>query len=163
METKICGMNPSPASPHVSALEDHVGFWLRFVSNHVSDEFGKLVEQNGVSVSEWVALREMYRHEQSSAADLMQALGMTKGAVSKIVTRLQSKGLAARAPSGFDKRAQQLVLTAQGRALVPVLAGLADRNDQRFFGTLSAAQRDALVGIMRQVVQEQQLRQVPVD
>jgi DNA-binding MarR family transcriptional regulator len=156
-------MNPSPAPHHVSELEDHVGFWLRFVSNHVSEQFRKLVEQNGVSVSEWVALREMYRHEQSSAADLMQALGMTKGAVSKIVTRLQAKGLAMRAPDSVDKRAQQLVLTAPGRALVPLLAGLADRNDAHFFATLSAAQRATLVGIMRQVVHDRQLRQVPVE
>lgn len=156
-------MNPSPAPNHVSDLEHHVGFWLRFVSNHVSEQFRKLVEQNGVSVSEWVALREMYRHEQSSAADLMQALGMTKGAVSKIVTRLQAKGLAARAPDSLDKRAQQLVLTVPGRDLVPRLAGLADRNDEHFFGTLSDAQRATLVGIMRQVVHDRQLRQVPVE
>jgi len=156
-------MDHHPTSNHVSELEDHVGFWLRFVSNHVSEQFRKRVEQNGVSVSEWVALREMYRHEQSSAADLMQALGMTKGAVSKIVTRLQAKGLAARAPDSVDKRAQQLVLTTPGRALVPVLAALADRNDDHFFGSLSAAQRAALVGIMRQVVHDHQLRQVPVE
>jgi len=155
-------MNLDPAPHQVSALEDHVGFWLRFVSNHVSEQFRKRVEQSGVSVSEWVALREMYRHEQSSATDLMRALGMTKGAVSKIVTRLQAKGLAARAPGSLDKRAQHLVLTAPGRALVPVLAGLADRNDDHFFGTLSATQRAALVGILRQVVHDHQLRQVPV-
>jgi len=156
-------MNPHPVPSHISELEDHVGFWLRFVSNHVSEQFRKRVEQNGVSLSEWVALRAMYRHEQSSAADLMQALGMTKGAVSKIVTRLQAKGLAARAPDSLDKRVQQLVLTTAGRALVPVLAGLADRNDDHFFGTLSAAQRAALVAIMRQVVHDHQLRQVPVE
>lgn len=147
----------------VSALEDHVGFWLRFVSNHVSGEFARQVEQSGVTVSEWVAMREMFRHESSSASDLMQALGMTKGAVSKIVSRLQAKGLAARAPGVADKRAQLLVLTAAGRALVPVLAEIADRNDDNCFAALSLEQRTALVAMMRQVVQEQQLRQVPTE
>ncbi|HEY0060531.1 MAG TPA: MarR family transcriptional regulator [Telluria sp.] len=147
----------------VSALEDHLGFWLRFVSNHVSGEFARQVEQHGVSVSDWVALREMFRHERSGAADLMQALGMTKGAVSKIITRLQEKGLAARAPGAADKRAQSLVLTPAGRALVPVLADIADRNDAACFGSLSQAQRLALVRMMQQIVQDRQLRQVPTE
>ena len=40
----------------ISSLESHIGFWLRFVSNHVSNRFALLVEKEGVSISEWVAL-----------------------------------------------------------------------------------------------------------
>ena len=40
-----------------STLEAHVGYWLRFVSNHVSQAFRRKVEARGVSVSEWVAMR----------------------------------------------------------------------------------------------------------
>ncbi|MEG2964613.1 MAG: MarR family transcriptional regulator, partial [Janthinobacterium sp.] len=48
-----------PNSAHVSELEAHLGYWLRFVSNHVSHSFQKKAEANGVTVSEWVVLREM--------------------------------------------------------------------------------------------------------
>lgn len=147
----------------VSALEDHVGFWLRFVSNHVSAEFRRLVEQNGVSVSDWVALRQLFGQDGASAADLMGALGMTKGAVSKIVTRLEARGLAARSPAALDKRAQLIGLTAAGRALVPRLAALADQNDARFFGTLDAQQRATLVALMKQVVHTHQFQQIPTE
>ncbi|SHH25647.1 MarR family winged helix-turn-helix transcriptional regulator [Massilia sp. CF038] len=163
METIIKTMQSSTPSASVSALEDHVGFWLRFVSNHVSGEFARQVEQRGVSVSDWVAMREMYRHEQSGAAELVSALGMTKGAVSKIVTRLQKKGLVARAPGVVDKRAQHLMLTPAGRALVPELAAIADRNDASCFASLSVAQRQSLMGMMQQIVQDRQLRQVPTE
>lgn len=101
----------------VSQLESHLGFWLRFVSNHVSGEFKRLVEANGVSVSEWVALRQLYNAGEATATELMDALGMTKGAVSKIITRLQDKGLVSRAAvPGVDKRQTRQLLWPQGRS-----------------------------------------------
>ena len=41
----------SPVSP----LEKHVGYWLRYVSNQVSYAFRARIEENGVTVAEWVA------------------------------------------------------------------------------------------------------------
>ena len=37
-----------------AALENHTGFWLRFVSNHVSHGFARKVAGSGVTVAEWV-------------------------------------------------------------------------------------------------------------
>ena len=45
-----------------SSLQSHVGFWLRFVSNHVSHAFKLKVETRGVTVAEWVVLRSIVRH-----------------------------------------------------------------------------------------------------
>ena len=52
----------------------------------------------------------------------MASLGMTKGAVSKVMSRLQDKRLVRRASHAADARAQVLALTRAGRALVPALA-----------------------------------------
>lgn len=149
--------------PDVSALEAHAGFWLRFVSNHVSGRFQKLVEANGVSLSEWVALRRLYSSERSSPAELIEALGMTKGAISKVLDRLGDKGLARRVADPEDRRAHQVELTRAGRALVPRLADLADENDKHFFGHLSPEAREALVQALMTIVRKHQLEHVPVD
>lgn len=151
------------ATRPISRLDAHVGFWLRFVSNHVSAEFGKAVEAHGVSVSEWVALRQLFDTGAATAGGLIDSLGMSKGAVSKIVTRLQDKGLVERTAHERDRRAQQIVLTPAGRALVPTLAAEADRNDATFFGHLGAAQRQALVATMKEIVRMQQLEQLPTE
>ena len=152
--------NASPAP--VSPLDAHLGFWMRFVSNQVSAEFARAVEARGVSVSEWVALRTLYDRSDTTHASLVAALGMTKGAVSKVVSRLQDKGLVTRAAHAADARAQVLALTRAGRALVPALARDADANDERFFGHLSAKQRRDLMALLQQMVQLHQLEQVPV-
>jgi len=146
-----------------SELESHLGFWLRYVSNHVSAGFAALTEENGVTVSEWVVMRQLYDRGTVGAADLIAALGMTKGAISKILTRLQQKGLVQRDAAEGDMRAQALSLTAGGQALVPKLAALADRNDADFFGHLSARQRAELMAILMDVVEKRGLKQVPLN
>ncbi len=150
-------------TPRVSDLSEHLGFWLRFVSNQVSGQFARSVEENGVSVSEWVALRALYAADVVATAALIASLGMTKGAVSKVIDRLVDKDLAVRLAEPDDGRAQRLALTAAGRALVPKLAALADANDERFFHSLPEKDRAALRRILRHLVDVHGLKQVPTE
>lgn len=152
-----------PTRPAPAALEEHLGFWLRYVSNHVSGRFRSLVEAHGCSVSEWVALRTLHGDQGATPAELIRALGMTKGAVSKIVDRLEAKGLARRQPVEGRAREQRLVLTKKGLELLPQLAALADANDAHFFGHLAPRERRALMRTCQALVERHDLRTTPVD
>jgi DNA-binding MarR family transcriptional regulator len=144
-------------------LEAHLGFWLRFVSNHVSSRFQKMLENEGVSLTEWVALRTMLGQESTSHTQLIEVLGMTKGAASKVISRLQDKGLAERWLADGRQREQVLALTPRGQALVPRLAALADANDHHFFGHLTPVDRKGLMALMQGLVQHHQLKEVPTE
>ena len=154
MKSKTRRSSPSP-------LEAHLGFWLRFVSNHVSYRFQEQLATQGVTVTEWVALRALWDRGETGHAELIRALGMTKGAVSKVVSKLEERGLAERRLDRSDARTQSLALTRAGTSLVPVLASLADANDEHFFGHLTAKERDALIDAMRSLVQHHGLSQLP--
>ncbi|MYM40199.1 MarR family winged helix-turn-helix transcriptional regulator [Duganella qianjiadongensis] len=149
------------ASLPPSPLDAHLGFWLRFVSNHVSLRFQKLLEGEGVTVTEWVALRTLWAQDDSSHAALIAALGMTKGAASKVITRLEEKGLAERQLVDGRAREQSLRLTSKGRQLVPQLAQLADQNDAHFFAHLPAGQQQALMATLQALVSHHQLKELP--
>lgn len=154
-------MSTSNSSISAAPLEAHLGFWLRFVSNHVSSRFQKLLEDKGVTVTEWVALRTLLTQGESSHAALIQALGMTKGAASKVISRLEDKGLALRMQAAGSAREQTLVLTPKGKALVPRLAALADANEAHFFGHMPAKERKALIGTLQALVKHHQFKEVP--
>ena len=154
-------LTPSFTLP-VSALEDHLGFWLRRVSNQVSARFTRQVEAHGVSVSDWVALRRLYPDAEVSPTALVESLGMTKGAISKVIDRLEARGLAARARRGDDRRHQHVTLTDDGRALVITLAQLADENDAHFFGHLPPDTHDALLSALRELSATHGLVAVPI-
>lgn len=153
----------TPSETQVSGLETHVGYWLRFVSNAVSAEFARRVEAEGVTVSEWVAMRVLFDHDEMQPRDLAAAMGMTKGPVSRLVERLLRKKLIARRASEEDGRAQFVRLTASGRELVPRLAALADANDAGFFAHFSEEEKRQLVAWMRKTVQAHGLSAVPVE
>jgi DNA-binding MarR family transcriptional regulator len=147
----------------VNPLEAHLGYWLRFVSNHVSHAFRRKLAGLGVTVAEWVVLRDLLAHANAAPSAVAERLGMTRGAISKLADRLIAKGLATRETGGPDRRYQTLALTPAGRALVPELAALADRNDAEFFGHLSVAERAAIQQAMREIVRRHGLKSVPVE
>jgi DNA-binding MarR family transcriptional regulator len=152
----------APALP-VSDLKKHVGFWLRFVSNYVSHAFAGRLLASGVTVAEWVVMREMFDDEETSPGALADRIGMTRGGVSKLVDRLVSKKLITRRERRDDRRFQSIALTAAGRRLIPRLAVLADQNDEEFFHPLSTAERAALIAIMKKLVHVHRLRALPTE
>lgn len=149
--------------PDVSPLEAHLGFWMRFISNQVSGNFEKLLRQRDMSVSEWVVMRTLYQRDGVSHAELQFTLGMTKGATSKIVSRLETRSLLERRLAEHGSRDQLLTLTADGNQLLPELAAIADQNDEWFFGHLPKQQREELTRIMQALGLHHQITQVPVD
>lgn len=151
-----------PEDMPVSHLTSHLGYWLRFVSNHVSHAFARKLEGEGVTVAEWVILRELYGEVAVAPSRLAERLGLTRGAISKLADRLLAKGLLLRADNPADARAHTLALSPEGRAMVPRLSALADRNDAEFFDHLSADDRATVERIMKGVVERRGVKDVPV-
>jgi DNA-binding MarR family transcriptional regulator len=147
----------SPPSP----LTSHLGYWLRYVSNHVSHAFARKVEQEGVTVAEWVIMRELYDRAEVAPSRLSERLGLTKGAVSKLSDRLLAKGLVVRRSHEVDGRAHLLALTEAGHALIPRLAALADSNETEFFEHLTEADRRTVERVMKDIVERRRLRTIP--
>ncbi len=147
----------------ISAVSDHLGYWLRFVSNNVSQEFARKVEAHGVTVAEWVVLRELLDEDALAPNVLASRMGMTRGAISKLADRLLVKALITRKADPADGSAQTLALTAKGRTLVPKLAALADLNDSEFFSVVAPKDRATLLRILREVVDARGLKAIPID
>lgn len=151
----------SRASQAVSDLRTHTGFWLRLVSNHVSQSFARSLVETGVTVAEWVILREMFEAGETAPSALAKTTGLTRGAVSKLIERLVQKGFVSRAEAAEDRRFQDVALTAAGRKIVPVLASIADRNDAEFFAQISAQERERLVATLKKLVAVNRLSGFP--
>lgn len=145
---------------HISDLTDHTGYWLRMVSNAVSQDFARRVAVEGVTVAEWVFLRALFDAEATAPVLLARRMGMTRGAITKLADRLIAKRLVTRLEQ--SGRGQKLALTPEGRAKVPGLADLADRNDADYFGALPEADRAALDRILQQLVKARGLSLVPL-
>jgi DNA-binding MarR family transcriptional regulator len=157
METK------NVSRPSISELESHLGYWLRRVSNAVSDEFSRSLQARRTSVAEWVLLRHLWDLGQTTPGEMAEALTMTRGAISKIIDKLQSKDWVRSRIRPEDNRVQILSLTGAGRRVVPQLAEIADHNDHKFFASLDADEKTALRHLLGKLASHHQIREIPVE
>ncbi len=151
------------AKRSISELESHLGYCLRRVSNSVSGQFAQSLHVRQTSVAEWVLLRHLYERQQATPGDLAEASTMTRGAISKIVDKLQAKGWIKSRVNPKDSRGQILSLTPVGKRNLPELAEIADQNDEQFFACLDGDERSALRRLLSKVAEHHQIRDVPVD
>jgi DNA-binding MarR family transcriptional regulator len=146
----------------VSNLTAHIGFWLRMVSNHVSHAFAAKLADKEVTVAEWSLMRALYGKEPIPPSRLADEMGMSRGAITKLADRLIAKSLILREASADDGRAQTLALTDRGKALVPDLAALADRNDAEFFESLTAVERKTLMQLLKNLARRSHMTTFPI-
>ncbi len=147
----------------VSSLESHLGYWLRRVSNAVSGEFARALQERHASVAEWVLLRELYERKQATPGELAQVLGMTRGAISKVIDKLETKAWVRAQMKDGDNRVRLLSLTREGQRNLPLLAKAADENDAHFFSCLNAGERSALLILLNKVANHHHIRDVPTE
>lgn len=150
-------------APEISELTAHLGYWLRHVSNYVSQAFARKLAAKDVTVAEWALLRVLYGREPTSPSQLANDMGMTRGAITKLADRLLAKGLIDREASPDDGRSHTLCLTSQGADLTPELAALADENDAECFAHLSDKDRRAMLRILKETVARLGLTAMPID
>lgn len=110
-------------------LEDSVGYLLRMLTQQISREVEKRMAEHGLTDAQWKPLLFISQGRGETAADLSRATCIDTGAVTRMLDRLEDKGLISRVRSAQDRRIVNLELSADGRRLadevVPtVLAGV---------------------------------------
>lgn len=83
----------------------------------VDIEMGRL----GFTAAQWTILRHLATSEPPTAAELCRLMNYDTGSMTRMLTRLERKGVVARIPSEQDRRVIQLKLTPAGRKLYPKL------------------------------------------
>lgn len=153
----------SRSSPSLPVLEAHLGYWLRRVSNHVSGSFARALQARQVSIAEWVALRHIHQQPGITPGELADALSLTRGALSKVLDKLEGKKWIVRATKPEDNRVQLISLTRLGGRVLPELADIADRNDEHSFSCLDAEERSTLKHLLDKLTRFHQLSSVAID
>jgi DNA-binding MarR family transcriptional regulator len=139
-----------PSKP--SALEDHLGYWLRKLSNAVSSSFAERLARQEVSVPQWVVLRTLFDHESLPLKEIVARVEVDQGSLSRMVDRLMVRGWVQREADAGDRRAVAISLTKQGRSLVPTLATEADKNEEAFFAGLSQTEHEKFLQTIQELL-----------
>jgi len=107
--------------------EDSVGYLMRRVMQSVTQETDKRLEPHGLTHAQWGPLFMLRKAGTATVAELARDLQVDAGAMTRMLDRLESKGLCRRVRSTDDRRVVNIALTPDGeRAADLVPAALAD-------------------------------------
>jgi DNA-binding MarR family transcriptional regulator len=161
METILVSMETKQRQPE-SSLESHLGYWLRRVSNHVSGNFKSALQARSTSVAEWVVLSLVEERPGITPGELAESLELTRGAISKVIDKLEAKDWITGSTKADDNRVRCFNLTRKGSRALPPLRQIADTNDQAFFNVLQHDERATLQRLLIKLIESHKINSVPV-
>ena len=85
------------------------------------DALDRELSKFDISAAQLIVLASVANKEADSASGLCKSISYDPGAMTRMIDRLEQKGLVRRVPNAEDRRATNLEMTAAGRALYPQL------------------------------------------
>ena len=110
-----------------------------------------------LSSAQWAVIASLVGDERKSASDLCKGISYDAGAMTRMLDRLEDKGLIRRNRSPDDRRLVHLELTDEGSAAYPRMRELSLAVANRFlrgFTKAEARQLESLLGRMLENAQE---------
>ncbi len=101
-----------------------------------------------ITAAQYVILMSIAHGEVSSASDLCKGISYDPGAMTRMLDRLERRGLVRRVPNPEDRRAFQLELTDEGKAVVPKLRAVGMQVLNRMLDGFSPAEARQLEGFL---------------
>ncbi|MBX9976866.1 MAG: MarR family transcriptional regulator [Alphaproteobacteria bacterium] len=132
-------------------LKQHVGYWLNRLTTCTHQGFEKKLARHGISVAQWCILVSLYDESACSVGELSTYIEVDKGSISRVVERLVQSGLIIHG-TGINRRSGKLILTDEGKALVPQLIAQATANEKEFFGHLSFEELEQFQTLLHKIM-----------
>jgi DNA-binding MarR family transcriptional regulator len=89
----------------------------------MSEALDRELEPLGITAAQFVILVSLALGEADSASGLCRGISYDPGAMTRMIDRLEQKGLIRRTQLPDDRRRQGLELTAEGKAVYPAASG----------------------------------------
>jgi len=105
-----------------------------------------------VTPPQYAALVAIAHYPGLDQRSLANAIAIDRSTIGDLVTRLELRGLVARAP-GDDRRTKSLTITPAGSDLIERIAPHVARAQERILFGLGAAERQAFLGMLSRLVE----------
>jgi DNA-binding MarR family transcriptional regulator len=106
-----------------------------------------------VSAAQLIIIAALASGERRSASELCKGISYDAGAMTRMLDRLESKGLIRRERCPNDRRLVYLELTEEGRATYPRMREISRRVGNRFLQGFTRAESGQLEGFLRRMLE----------
>lgn len=103
------------------SAEDSVGYLVAATRTRMLKALDAEFAKYGFTAAQWPILRAVADGDTPTAADLCRRLNYDTGSMTRMLKRLEDKGVIRREPDETDRRVVRLRITAAGRKIHPRL------------------------------------------
>jgi len=108
----------------------------------------------GLSAAQFIIIAQLATAETAKcASDLCKGISYDAGAMTRMIDRLESKGLIRRIRSSDDRRLVHLELTEEGRAVFPRMREISMTVANRFLRGFTKAEARQLEGLLQRMLE----------
>lgn len=117
-ESTAAGEAAPPAGfydPHRYAAERSIGYLMKRVVTLLAQDVDRRFEAEGLTHAQWLPVFKLSQGHGDTVAELSRACDSDPGAMTRLIDRLEGKGLLRRVRSTSDRRVVHLELTVEGQ------------------------------------------------
>lgn len=141
--------------------EESVGYLMRRVLALVAQEVERELETSDLTNAQWVPLFKLSIGKVSTVAELARDCHLDAGAMTRLLDRLEAKGLCRRVRSVADRRVVNIELTDAGRAAAEGIPAVLSRVQNAHLAGFSVQEFEALKGFLRRILANAQNTSIP--
>ena len=134
------------------APEDSVGYLMRRVLTQAAQEVECQLQASDLTNAQWVPLFKLFMGQASTAAELARECHLDGGAMTRLLDRLEAKGLCRRMRSLADRRVVHIELTAIGRTAAAGIPEILSRVQNAHLAGFSLEEFETLKVFLRRML-----------
>ncbi len=108
-----------------------IGMLINRLAHALALDMDRRLRASGVTLSQWFVLKQLWRQEGKSQAELQALLDLERATVNGLIKRMVRSGLIYCTPDAADRRVQRIFLTERGRALQQITPALEEEVNAR--------------------------------
>lgn len=134
------------------APEESVGYLMRRILSVVAQEVARQLEPSGLTHAQWVPLFKLYVGSATTVAELARQCELDAGAMTRLLDRIEAKGLCRRVRSSQDRRVVNLELTPAGREVAKQIPAVLSRVQNAYLAGFSVEEWQSLRGFLGRIL-----------
>ena len=132
--------------------ESGFGYLVRRVMLAVAQEIERQLQSCDLTNAQWVPLFKLFSGKASTVAELARQCHLDAGAMTRLLDRLEAKGLCRRVRSLEDRRVVNIELTDTGREAAAGIPAVLSRVQNAHLAGFSVEEFDALNGFLHRIL-----------
>jgi DNA-binding MarR family transcriptional regulator len=136
--------------------EDSVGYLMRQILNRVAHEIERQLAHTDLTNAQWIPLFKLYSGQASTVAELARGCHLDAGAMTRMLDRLEAKGLCKRVRSETDRRVVHIELTPAGSKAASDIPEILSGVQNAHLAGFSAEEFETLRDYLRRILQNAQ-------